>query len=200
MASFHTRNDEYAWHVWVNIAVLRNCVCVRANRVERWLYSSAGIWKNEVALLPARPFVRFALSFGKQNARATNEPEGRKGKSKRERLTIIPLHRHNHSTLLISIAFPCFVWIIYVYSTRIHVLLFQISISHIYIDKIWKLINSLSWNSYIIYSLLTDVLQIIDSWIYVTELVKQILKNFTYVHKETTYQSFYILKKNRLSV
>jgi len=34
----------------------------------------------------------------------------------------------------------------------------------------------------------------------VTELVKQILKNFTYVHKETTYQSFYIFKKNRLSV
>jgi len=28
----------------------------------------------------------------------------------------------------------------------------------------------------------------------VIELVKQILKNFTYVHKETMYQSFYILK------
>lgn len=32
--------------------------------------SGAGIWKNEVALLPTRPF---ALPFGKQNARLNHE-------------------------------------------------------------------------------------------------------------------------------
>jgi len=49
-------------------------VCVRANCLERWVLCwSAGAWKNEVALLAARPFARFALSFGKQNAELNHE-------------------------------------------------------------------------------------------------------------------------------
>jgi len=78
-------SDQYFWMALYDAprkicATLRELmsphrrVCVRANCLEGWvLYSSAGAWKNEVALLAARPFARFALSFGKQNAKLNHE-------------------------------------------------------------------------------------------------------------------------------
>jgi len=67
------RRVKFARRARVNVAPHRR-VCVRANCLEGWLLcSSAGAWKNEVALLAARPFARFALSFGKQNAKLNHE-------------------------------------------------------------------------------------------------------------------------------
>lgn len=163
MASFHTWNDEYARHVWIDIAVLRSCVCVRANRVERWLYSSAGIWKNEVALLPARPFVRFALSFGKQNARLNHEGDQWAGREEREGVRERESRHHPTppSQPLDPTYFNSFPLLrlnnLRLFRARIYTHSFLKCLSqYMYIDKIWTLINVKLL--YMIYSFLIDVL------------------------------------------
>lgn len=110
--------------------------------------------------------LRFVVWKTEREVKSWGRPMSRKGgkervrKRERESLAIIPLHRHNHSTLLISIAFPYFVWIIYVYSVHIYKRTPSLNVYHNILINILIKFGHLLMSKflYIISSFLTDVL------------------------------------------
>lgn len=103
---------EYARHVWVNVAAQlrlhsrQSCLkmaLLECMYLEKW--SSASSRQTFRSL-------RFVVWKTEREVKSWGRPMSRKGRKKRvsererERGAITPLHCHNHSTLLISIASP----------------------------------------------------------------------------------------------